>query len=298
MALMRDWTVYRWLLLDFRFKHSDRRKANPRVRLRRGSFSRATSLAVILTSACAFVGTESVRAADQWAWTADHWSMNDVRWRRFRLQIEGMVSKTSPQFLSQRLQQMIATREKTLAAKPRDADAMFEWMTIAFQLRHYRISRGYRVRMRPLADADVSHSFDNLATSYEFTRARCLLTAPIGPQKPLFDLSKRLLAKDPSDLGAKEALAASCDARSMEEVKLGKRYSDELAAKRPSEAEPWYYVGYNYYQAWCVSYSGLPSDRKRAMAAFEKYLKLNPQFSPQRAFAEEYLRRLKRNSKA
>jgi hypothetical protein len=242
------------------------------------AFPCSTLLLLLINSAVSQVGTRNQQSGYEktYAWTRVPWADrgSDPRWNAFRRGVESWVESAPTPGLSEKLRRMLGERHKRLTANPHDADAMFEWMTCAFALMHARVDKTFQNEGDKLEPFYEFADFDKLSASYEFTRNRFLIQTIHDKDRPLVALAKRLLKRDPSDIAVKEMLVSCFPYETDEDERMSRQYCEELLKQHPDWPGRWYLVGMAHAEIFFNGKHHRESDRKRAIEALEKYVKM------------------------
>jgi len=208
---------------------------------------------------------------DGWDWASAPWTGDDKPYQKLREDIRLVVAKDAQPLLDQ--------YKAEAEAKPKDPLAQFAWGYAALRTPALVGHENVTVDVSGLPDALAAAPFPR---TYNYARLRFLAQAQVRPNAQLEDLGRRLLKRDPTDPAVMYQ-----QIRVLEQTGAKPQNTEALGlAKTLVEAYP-SQLAYlqklaNVYDETYIDSGFHKEDAEKAIATYEKYLRLAPPDDPQR----------------
>ncbi len=221
---------------------------------------------------------QSSMSASQWAWTTELWTGDDQPYEQIRVDIDKAFAEE--RLTPASIEEYWTQREK----QPNNPQMLFQWVYACNQAQQAHPPIHLKQFPGPGAFAYVPSPH-----AYQYTRLRFLVNAQYGSHNQLLNVGKRLLAHHPNDYDVEYELV---DCFNPSQSVAGKQqatlYAKDLIRRHPEKPSVYAALGGVYFASWLAKRNR--EDGKKAITAYEEYLRLAPANYEWRKQAEKIIR--------
>lgn len=230
---------------------------------------------------------EQVKLSRSLDWKTMPWKEDNTPYKRMRLYIDKFIAQ------GQKPTDLVKKYETLARRDPYEAKAQYRWAYAAYRAATQR-GQEYDLKVTFLPWQAMRETL--MPQVYDWTRLRFLIEYRQTLSQDLLPVAERLLERDQKDIEVKYEYIEVLSNSSLPNRRKAVIISEQLAKQFPKSLRYKGGLAGTYFTLWELTKA--PADHRRAVAAYESYLKVSPANDPFRSSAQRWLRYLKEHGDA